>query len=96
MRTVKIELPDEVVQLLAATRLGEYPADKQVRIALALYLFERELISFGKAAELADEPRGPFQLLAAELGVPAVRYDLADHEQDVASLKDLVRPARSQ
>ncbi len=87
MTTKPVQIPDAIMARLATTRLSEFPPDQQVRIVLALFLFERGAISFGKAAELAGEPRVPFQLLAAEMGIPAVRYELADYEEDTRTLE---------
>lgn len=83
MKRVTVDVPEELLALLATTRLADRPPEQQVRIALARFLFEHEVISFGKATELADEPRFEFQLLAAELGVAVVRYDVEDYEQDL-------------
>lgn len=67
---------------------------RQVRIAPALYLFEREAISSGKAAELAGEHRAAFQALAAELGVPAVVYTEEMYEEDLRGLAATAERAR--
>lgn len=52
-------------------------------MALAIHLFQEGVISVGKAAELAAEPRPSFERLLADMDIPPARYDLADYEQDL-------------
>ncbi len=51
-----------------------------MRTALAIHLFLEGLVSIGKAAELAGEARVEFEWLLAKMGLPIVRYELADYE----------------
>lgn len=82
MKVVPIPLPEPLLAQLAHTRLAGRPAEQQVRIALALFLYEHDHISFGKAAELAGEPRIDFELFAAELGSSTVKYDEEMYAED--------------
>jgi predicted HTH domain antitoxin len=40
------------------------------------------IISVGKAAKIAGEPRASFELHLAEMGIPALRYDVEDLLRD--------------
>ena len=82
MQTVDIAIPEELLDLLKRSRLGDRPAGDQVRVALAIHLVQEGVISVGKAAVVAGEPRATFELLLAEMGVPAVRYDVEDYRRD--------------
>ncbi len=82
MQTVAVDIPEELLILLKQSRLGSRPAADQVRIALAIHLFQEGVISVGKAAEIAGEPRAPFELLLGEIGIPPVRYDREDYQRD--------------
>lgn len=82
MQSVKVDIPDEVMTLLKRLRLGDRPAEEQVRIALAIHLFQEGVISVGKAATIAREPRATFELFLGEIGIPPVRYDLEDYQRD--------------
>ena len=73
----------EIVRLLEASRLGGRPDADRVKIALAIHLFQEGVISIGRAAELAGEPRVDFEWLLVEMGIPTVYYDVADYEQDL-------------
>jgi predicted HTH domain antitoxin len=93
MTTSFIEVPDELLRLLRDTRLGERPPATQVQIALAIHLFLDGVISVGKAAELAGEPRFEFERLLAEMGLPAARYDTADYDEDLRGIAGLGPPS---
>ena len=64
------------------SRLGDRAPADQVRIALAIQLFQEGVISVGKAAEIAGEQRATFELMLGEMGIPAVRYGLEEYRQD--------------
>ncbi len=86
MKTV--EVPEELFDLLQRSRLGNRSGADQVKTALAIHLFLEGLISIGKATELAGEPR---KWLLVEMGLPTVRYDLADYEQDQLGIAEAER-----
>ena len=80
--------------------LGERPAARPLtqhnRLSgpgrlLAIHVFLEGLVSIGKAAELAGTPRIDFEWLVAEMGLPIVRYDVADAEQDLKTLTEAER-----
>ena len=82
MATVDVEIPEEVLTLLKGSRFGKRPVAEQVRVALAIHLFQEGIISMGKAAVIAGEPRSSFELLLGEMGIPPLRYGLEDLHRD--------------
>lgn len=92
MESVEIGIPEELLELLKRSRLGQRPVQEQVRIALAIHLLQEGVISAGKAASIAGEPRANFELLLAEMGIPAVRYDVDDLFEDRETLRHVRRP----
>ena len=82
MQTVEVDIPEELLTLLKRSRLGDRTVPEQVRVALAIHLLQEGVISVGKAASIAGEPRATFELLLAEMGIPAVRYGVEDYQQD--------------
>ena len=91
MATRTIEVPEEILALLRQSRLGDRAEADQVRMALAILLFQQGVISVGRAAELAGEPRATFELLLGEIGIPPVRYSLQDYVDDVETIERLRR-----
>lgn len=81
--TITIEIPREV---LHATRMNP----EELKRELALYLFQQGKLSFGKACEMAGMTVWAFQQLLGSRGIP-VHYDIADYEDDLATLRDLDR-----
>jgi predicted HTH domain antitoxin len=86
-----VEVPAELLDLLQQSRLGARSGPDQVKIALAIHLFLEGLISIGKAAELAGEPRIDFEWMLVEMGLPTVQYDIADYEQDKLGMAEVER-----
>ncbi len=82
MRTVEVGIPEELLTFLKRSRLGNRPVPEQVRVALAIHLLQEGVISAGRAAAIAGEPRATLELLLAEMGMPALRYDVDDHRRD--------------
>jgi len=55
---------------------------------LALRLYEKGLLSFGKARELAGMSKWEFSRLLGKEGIPR-RYDLEEFEKDLRTLENL-------
>lgn len=85
MKTLQIELPESVV---GAIRLPEAEQPGRLRLELALGLYSQDLISLGKAAELADCDR--FQL-SSELARRKINRHYSEDE-----LSEDLRYARGQ
>ncbi len=81
--TIAIEIPREV---LHATRM----TPQELKRELALTLFQQGKLSFGKAREMADMTVWAFQQCLGSRGI-AVHYDIAEYEEDVATLKEIGR-----
>jgi len=73
---ITLEIPDD-------TALGE--ADWLREIAIAL--FQKELITLGRASRIAKMHQIEFQKLLASRGI-CVHYDVEDFEQDIQHLRD--------
>lgn len=82
-RTISLEIPYDVIH---ATRMTQ----QELRQELALSLFQREKLSFGKAREMAGMDVWTFQQLLGSRGI-SVHYDVADYEEDLATLREMER-----
>jgi len=76
-------VPDEILQ---SARMSE----QEIGQTLALALFEQERLTLGQAARLAGVTQIQFQHLLSARGIP-VHYDVAEFEQDIATLKAMGR-----
>lgn len=88
MQTFEMQIPDELAELMKRSKLGDRAPADQVRIALAIQLFQEGVISVGKAAEIAGEPRVAFELFLNEIGIPTVFYDEQAYEQDLRGIAE--------
>jgi predicted HTH domain antitoxin len=85
MRGIVLELPPEVCEAL---RIPVAEQEVRLRRELAIRLYEKGLLSFGKARELAGLSKWEFHELLATEGVPR-HYDLEELEADLQTLEDL-------
>ncbi len=81
-----VEVPADLLALLQQSRLGERSQSDQIRVILAMHLAQAGVISVGRAAELAGEPRVTFELLMMDMGFSIVHYDEGDYEQDLRAI----------
>lgn len=82
-RTICVEVPQEVGH---AVRMDA----EDLKRELAVHLYERGKLSFGKAREMAGMTIWAFQRLLAERNIP-LHYDEADYEEDLETLRELGR-----
>ena len=78
--SITLRIPESVVQGL---RLPEAEAEERLREELAVALYSRQILSLGKAAELAGAPRVRFGELLARRGVSR-HYSEEDLAQDLS------------
>lgn len=62
----------------------------ELRLELAILLFERDRLTLPQAARLAEVNRLRFQHLLASRGI-SVHYDVAEFEDDLRTLRELGR-----
>jgi len=77
------EIPSGV---LHATRL----TPQQLKVELAVHLFEEEKLSFGRARQLTDVTVWQFMQLSGSRGIP-MHHDVAEYAEDLETLRRLGR-----
>jgi predicted HTH domain antitoxin len=84
-RTLVLEMPED-----AADALRVPPTEQEVRLRqeLAIRLYQKGLLSFGKARELAGISKWAFHVLLGNEGVTR-SYDIEELRQDLATLERL-------
>jgi len=85
MAEVSIDIPADLAE---AIKLPPGELSARLRRELAIRLYEKGLLSFGKARELAGMPRWAFHDLLGEEGVPC-RYEEEELEEDLKTLEGL-------
>ncbi len=83
---IEIDLPADV--LFAMRGMGKPEiVRKKLKVALAVFLFQEETLSLGKAAELAEMSRVQFVELLQSYGIPAYEYTERDFERDTEAVR---------
>jgi predicted HTH domain antitoxin len=78
--SIELKIPDSVVE---AMRLPRQDQEQQLMVELAVALYARSILSFGKARELAGMGKYEFGILLGRRGVPR-HYELDDLHDDIA------------
>ena len=78
--SIQLKIPDGVVDAL---RLPSGGQEGQLMLELAVSLYARGILSFGKARELSGVSRYEFSLALGQRGIPR-HYGADDLEDDVA------------
>jgi predicted HTH domain antitoxin len=79
----------ETTLLKSLKAVGLTEPDDVVRESISLFLFQKRLISIGKAAELANMSLAQFMDLLESLKIPQAEYTQEDLLIDLATLKKL-------
>lgn len=85
MKELVLAIPGDLVEALRVPP-GEQMA--RLRRELAVRLYQKGLLSFGKARELAGMSKWEFHLLLGEEGIVR-RYDVEELEEDLKTLEAL-------
>ena len=78
--SIQLESPDTIIE---AMRLSHQDQPQQLLIELALALYARDVLTFGKARELAGLGKYEFGLLLGKRDIPR-HCSAADLQDDVA------------
>ncbi len=81
----------ESTLLKSLKSVGFTEPDNVVRESIALFLFQRKLISIGKAAELSNMSLAQFMELLQSLKIPQAEYTQDDLSTDTATIRKLRR-----
>jgi len=85
MPKIELEIPEELVQSI---KLPRDEVLERLKKELALRLYEKGLLSFGKAREFAGLTKWEFSKLLGEEKIPR-HYDVEEFEKDLKTLEEL-------
>ena len=83
--TVILDMPKDV---LLAADISETNAPLDIKKYLALYLFKERMLSFGKAAELAEMDKLSFLELTGSKNI-SLNYDADDYLEDFHTVQGM-------
>ena len=85
MSKLILEIPDEITEVL---RIPPNECLARLRSELAIRLYQKGILSFGKARELAQMSKWEFHSLLGQENIER-NYDLEELETDLETLKKL-------
>ena len=84
---IKLEL-DMPEKVLSAFSVGEEEVAPMLKKELAVYFFEKDILSFGQARELSGLCVWDFIELLKERKVP-LHYDLLEYKEDLKTIREM-------
>jgi len=85
---IELEIPEDIAFSLEKEGKSEDIA-KEIKRAIAVNMFQRKVISLGKATEFAGMSRTEFVGLLKEYNIPAYEYREKDYKVDQKRIKNL-------
>lgn len=74
-------------EFLKASQMSE----SELKLEIAIMLFQQQRLSLGKASELAQMNRFQFEQILKDRNIPAYTYDVEDLAIDLKNLQELGR-----
>ena len=85
IHTVAIEIPEQIAFSL---KIPRPMLQEQLTLELAIRLYQKGILSFGKARELVRLNKWEFQEKLAKEHIP-INYDLEELERDLKTMREL-------
>ncbi len=82
--TISIDFPADI---FLALNKDEVEIKKDIKLSLAMRLFQQQKLTIGKAAQLAGLSRLDFETILSENRIPISHLDIEDIESDINKLK---------
>ncbi len=83
-QSVAIELPSDILLVLNES---EGKLKQEIKLALAVRLYQREKVTIGKAAQIAGLSRLAFETALSESGIPISALSFEEIMHDASKLK---------
>lgn len=85
MEALSVEIPESIT---LSIKIPESELKTRLKIELAIRLYQKGILGFGKARELAGLNKWQFQEILAKENIP-LNYDLEELERDLETLRSL-------
>ena len=85
---IELEIPEDIAFSLEKEGKSR-DISGEIKKAIAVNMFQRKVISLGKASELAGMNRVVFMELLKSYNIPAYEYSENDYKEDLKSIKKL-------
>ncbi len=85
MKALSVEIPESIS---LSIKIPEPELKARLKVELAIRLYQKGVLGFGKARELAGLNKWQFQETLAKENIP-LNYDLEELERDLETLRSL-------
>lgn len=85
MEALSVEIPESIS---LSIKIPESELKTRLKIEIAIRLYQKDILGFGKARELAGLNKWQFQEILAKENIP-LNYDLEELERDLETLRSL-------
>lgn len=85
MKTLSVEIPESIS---LSIKIPESELKERLKVELAIRLYQKGILGFGKARELAGQNKWQFQEILAKENIP-LNYDVEELERDLETLRNL-------
>lgn len=85
MKTISVEIPESIS---LSIKIPESELRGRLKVELAIRLYQKRILGFGKARELAELNKWQFQEILAKENIP-LNYDIEELERDMETLRSL-------
>ncbi len=85
MKTISVEIPESIS---LSIKIPELELRGRLKLELAIRLYQKRILGFGKARELAGLNKWQFQEILAKENIP-LNYDIEELERDMETLRCL-------
>jgi predicted HTH domain antitoxin len=80
--TIEVKIPKELLIGMEKEKLVE-----EIKLFMAIRLYEIKVLSLGKAAELAGKDKGDFMEALSEQGMDVLRYSKEELDEEMEFLR---------
>jgi predicted HTH domain antitoxin len=82
--TIEVKIPKELLIGMEKEKLVE-----EIKLFMAMRLYEMKVLSLGKAAELAGKDKDEFMEALSEHGIDVIRYSKEELDEEIKFLKGI-------
>ena len=91
MFSIILDVPSELSTPLSISGYNREKLTEEAKRLLAISLFERNILSLGQAAKLAELHLWDFIQLLSQQGIPIAEYDDEEIQQELKTVKCLTQ-----
>ncbi|RKU35854.1 hypothetical protein C6496_16280 [Candidatus Poribacteria bacterium] len=94
MRSITLDVPSELSTPLSISGYNQEKLTEEAKRLLAISLFERNILSLGQAAKLAELHLSDFIRLLSQQDIPIAEYDDEEIQQELKTVECLIQQTK--